>query len=341
MARVGGAALWLKGPSSLVCRTPPGYFTEVLVQEPVIERVLSTIERQAREDGLQLTVRRSPPSEARCVLEVSLWKGSEPFAHWRFREVPRILRAAIVIDDLGANLDVARRLLALPFPITLSVLPGLRYSIETAEQAHRQGRAVMLHLPMEPERPLSTPVDPRLIRVGMTPAEVTRLIDVDLASVPYAGGVNNHMGSRATTDPELMREVMQTLVRRHLYFIDSRTTPRTVALRQARAVGVPSFYRAVFIDDTETVAYTLGQLERFCRVIRQEGAALAIGHPHLTTIEALARFLPALERHDIQLIPASELVRLVDPPPYPPARLRRQRTSHQSDWRPHSRDGRP
>jgi len=103
---------------------------------------------------------------------------------------------------------------------------------------------------------------------------------------------------------------MRILAERQLYFIDSRTTADSVALAAARRQGLPAFYRAVFLDDTETVPYTLGQLREFRRVVEEQGVALAIGHPHLTTIEALARFLPELERDDIELVEASELVRL-------------------------------
>ena len=67
------------------------------------------------------------------------------------REVPRLLRAAIVIDDMGHDLEAAHKLLALDYPLTFSVLPYCDYTQITAEEAHRGGHEVMLHLPMEPE----------------------------------------------------------------------------------------------------------------------------------------------------------------------------------------------
>jgi len=118
------------------------------------------------------------------------------------------------------------------------------------------------------------------------------------------------MGSRATANAALMAEVMSVLAQRHLYFIDSRTTAATTALTAARDRGVAAFYRSVFLDDTESLAYTLGQLREFRRVIEQQGVALALGHPHATTIKALREFLPELERDDIQVVPASQLLRL-------------------------------
>jgi hypothetical protein len=168
----------------------------------------------------------------------------------------------------------------------------------------------MLHLPMQPEGASRASPGKGEIRIGMTGPEVERTLQSDLASVPHAVGVNNHMGSRATADPRLMAAVMRSLAKHHLYFVDSRTTAASLALDAARQQGLPAFYRSVFLDDTKTVFYTRGQLRQFRRVLEEQGAALAIGHPYPTTITALAKFLPELERDDVQLIPASRLVRL-------------------------------
>ncbi len=103
---------------------------------------------------------------------------------------------------------------------------------------------------------------------------------------------------------------MNTLADRRLYFIDSRTTAASKALEEARRQRLPAFYRAVFLDDTETVTYTLGQLREFRHTVEQEGVALAIGHPHATTIAALTRFLPELDQADIELVAPSQIVGL-------------------------------
>ncbi|HUY12960.1 MAG TPA: divergent polysaccharide deacetylase family protein, partial [Terriglobia bacterium] len=120
---------------------------------------------------------------------------------------------------------------------------------------------------------------------------------------------NNHMGSQATADPVLMQAVMTVLASRHLFFIDSRTTAETVALDVARRTGVPAFYRSVFLDDSQNVNYTLGQLRQFCDAVKRQGAAIAIGHPYPTTLAALVRFLPEFDREEIELVPASRLAR--------------------------------
>jgi hypothetical protein len=221
-----------------------------------------------------------------------------------------LLRAAIVIDDLGEDLQAARNLLGLPYPLTFSVLPHLLHSVETAEEACSAGHEVMLHLPMEPEPGPHPSAGPGEIRTGMSGEELRRVLQQDLDSVPCVAGVNNHMGSRATQSAALMAVVMEALAERRLYFVDSRTTAGTVALEAARRQGLPAFYRSVFLDDTQTVPYTLGQLREFRHRVETQGVALAIGHPYPSTCAALASFLPELARDDIQLVSPSKLVQL-------------------------------
>jgi polysaccharide deacetylase 2 family uncharacterized protein YibQ len=293
---------------------------EARVGAEVYSTVIAALQHEAKENRLECAIDESRTKDGWRVADIRLLRYGKQVSRWKLREVRRILHAAIIIDDLGENLAVARQLLALPYSLTFSVLPHLRDSLETAEEARRAGREVMLHLPMEPEAGSHASPGEGEIRVGMTSFEVEHILQSDLASVPQAVGVNNHMGSRATADPRLMTAVMRSLAGHHLYFVDSRTTAATVALEAARQQGLPAFYRSVFLDDTETVPYTLGQLRQFRRVLEEQGAALAIGHPYPTTIAALAKFLPQLESDEVQLAPASRLMRLpevarLNPPP--------------------------
>lgn len=311
--QVGGSEVWIKKmpeADSAAGLSAGGASAEVLATPEYFEKVLAAIRNQASRQGLEAEVQPRRSGNRERVFEIRLTHQKRLAARWRLREVAQIRRVAIVIDDLGEDLEAARKLLELPYPLTFSVLPDLPYSARTAEEAHRRGRQVMLHLPMQPQPGAPAPPGPGEIRVGMTNQEVARIVAADLGSVPHARGVNNHMGSRATADPVLMAAVMQVLAGRRLFFVDSRTTTETAALKAARRMGVPSFFRSVFLDDTETVPYSLGQMRQLRRVAEQQGVALAIGHPHPSTIAALAQFLPELERNDIQLVPASELVRL-------------------------------
>jgi polysaccharide deacetylase 2 family uncharacterized protein YibQ len=304
----GGFEVWIKTPP--YAPFPPSraeVATEALAVSGAFDAVLSAVKQAAGKEGLEVKTRMTRAKGGRLA-DIRLAKGRYPAGRWRLREVGQLRRAAVVIDDLGQDLEAVHKLLALPYPLTFSVLPHLRYSAATAVDAHNAGREVMLHLPMEP----ATPARPGKgeIKVGMGRNEVRRILRADLSFVPHAAGVNNHMGSLATTDPKLMAAVMDALAEHQLYFVDSRTTAGSVALDVARRRGLPAFYRSVFLDDIETVHYTLGQLREFRRVIEEQGAALAIGHPYPTTLAALARFIPELEKDDIQLVPASQLVRL-------------------------------
>ncbi|HEV2488281.1 MAG TPA: divergent polysaccharide deacetylase family protein, partial [Candidatus Acidoferrales bacterium] len=146
------------------------------------------------------------------------------------------------------------------------------------------------------------------LRVGMSAEEVDSVVSDMLSSVPYAIGVNNHEGSRATADPQLMAAVMNVLRARNLFFVDSRTTAATVAYDAARQAGVPAASRKVFLDDVETREAVLAQLELAARDAARDGSAIAIGHPHPVTLAALAEALPKLQTQGIRLVFVSSLV---------------------------------
>lgn len=218
-------------------------------------------------------------------------------------------RLAIIIDDLGRDPSAAASVIALPFPLTASVIPNLPYSADVAERAYRRGDHVILHLPMEAvSESGSAQPEPIELRVGMNEDQVRSILAGMLATVPHAGGVNNHEGSRATSDQALMNELMAAIRERGLYFIDSRTTAATVAYDAAESAGVPAASRKVFLDDTPTREAVLAQLDLAARDARRDGSAIAIGHPHPETIGALAEGVPRLRDEGIRIVFASDLV---------------------------------
>jgi uncharacterized protein len=216
-------------------------------------------------------------------------------------------RLAIIIDDLGYDRAAADALLALGFPLTVSVLPHLPLSSEVAEEAYRRGDEVMLHLPMQSESPTAKTEEVEL-RVGMNAKQVDSALAGMLQTVPHAVGVNNHQGSRATADPALMAALMPELRRRGLFFVDSRTLASTVAYDTAERFGVRAASRKVFLDDSAKPEAILRQLELAARDAERDGSAIAIGHPRPDTIAVLAQGLPRLESRGIRLVFVSELV---------------------------------
>ncbi len=216
-------------------------------------------------------------------------------------------KLAILLDDLGSDNAAAEQIFALHYPITISVLPEHAHSVGIAEQARRRGYEVMLHLPMQsvgkeqPER--------QELRPGMSAAEVTALVEQFLGEVPGVKGVNNHQGSQATADTDLMSELMPVLRRHNLFYVDSRTTAATVAYDAARKEGVPAAFRNVpFLDDVENVAAIEKQLALAIRGAREKGEAIAIGHPHPATLQALRAMLPKAKAQSVKLVFISELV---------------------------------
>jgi len=216
-------------------------------------------------------------------------------------------KLAIILDDVAGDASAVDGIFALHYPLTLSVLPNHPRSAEIAAEAHRRGYQVMLHLPME-SLANETP-EAQELRPGMSPSEISRTLDAMLHTVPYAAGVNNHQGSRATSNAQLMSELMPVLRSHQLFFIDSRTTATTVAYEAAQSAGVHSAFRNVpFLDDVQEVGAVRRQLELAAKDAREKGQAVAIGHPHPATLRALAEFLPEAEARGIRLVHASDLV---------------------------------
>jgi uncharacterized protein len=217
------------------------------------------------------------------------------------------LKLAIILDDVGSDPSAIDQVFALHYPLTLSVLPLHPHSTAIAEEAHRRGYQVMLHLPMESIG--NEAYEPRQLRLGMNSLQVSNDLGGMLSSVPYAVGVNNHQGSLATSNPALMAELMPLLRQRHLFFIDSRTTAATVAFDAAEHDGVPCAYRNVpFLDDVREASAIRRQLELAIHGAKEKGEAIAIGHPHNETLQVLREMLPQVQAQGVQLVHASALV---------------------------------
>ncbi len=223
--------------------------------------------------------------------------------------VPIGPRVAIVIDDLGLSLRAAETLLSIPQPLTFAVLPKLTHSREIAEAAAAAGRDVLLHLPMEPlDYPEKDP-GPGALFKSMTSEAMAEVLKENLAAVPKAVGVNNHMGSRLTEDEEVMRLILTMLKERRLFFLDSYTSPRSVVSEVARELGIPTASRHVFLDhEPEGADYVAAQIDRLIAVARRHGEAIGIGHPRPSTIAALQEHLPKLAEAGITVVPLSTLI---------------------------------
>lgn len=215
-------------------------------------------------------------------------------------------RMAIIVDDMGLSMKVARQLAAIDVDLTYSVMPMRPYSTRVAEYIHGQGHEVMLHLPMEGSAPNP---GAGAITTKMGAAEIRAVLFKDLQSVPYIAGVNNHMGSRATADEKVMQLVCRELKKKDLFFIDSLTTSKSVCRPVARDTGIRFNSRDVFLDNVQSSPYICGQLEKLISIAEKNRDAIGICHPHPTTVGVLAKELPKLKKRGIEIVPVSTFVR--------------------------------
>lgn len=204
-------------------------------------------------------------------------------------------------------MDRDRPFLTLPIPVTLSVLPMTPFGREIADAAVAAGKFAIVHLPMQPESAAANP-GPGAITTDMTDDQVREQVQADLDALPALPGANNHMGSKATADQRVTTDVLDVLKERHMFFIDSVTSPASVGAATARSMGVPTASRAVFLDNQATLPYVEGQLRATMALALKSGSAIAIGHPNPQTDQALAEMIPQMQAAGIVFVPAQSLV---------------------------------
>ncbi|RDV26674.1 divergent polysaccharide deacetylase family protein [Alteromonas aestuariivivens] len=213
-------------------------------------------------------------------------------------------KVAVILDDMGYRLSDSQAL-SLPAEVAFSILPDTPLSASLSEQAYAQGRDVMLHMPMEAES--GKKLGPKALTADMQPKRIQATLESALNSVPYAIGVNNHMGSKLTRETGPMIALMEALKQRELFFVDSRTTALTVAEQTARDLGLPVARRHVFIDHQQSPEFMQQQFERLVELAHRQGTAIAIAHPHPQTVRFLTTALQQLSDLDVQLVPVSQL----------------------------------
>ena len=217
------------------------------------------------------------------------------------------VKIAIVIDDLGNNKEAFNKLLKMKISFSFSVLPHQEYTRYISREAKKKRHDLLLHLPMEPENSENI-YGEGFILSSMTPNEMLKEFENDLKSVPGAIGVNNHMGSFLTQDRKAMAIILGEIKRKGLFFVDSRTSSKTVAYDVAKKLGLKSAERNVFLDDIEDEEEVIKQIELLINTAKKNGRAIAIGHPRPEPIAALEKMLPALKTGGIEIVPVSRLV---------------------------------
>jgi uncharacterized protein len=210
-------------------------------------------------------------------------------------------RVVIVFDDMGYGRGAGELLLSLDLDLTFSFLPHAPHTPFLSHAAQRLGRDVLLHLPLEPIDSVTFDPGPGALFLTMSEEELRLQLASNLTRVPMAIGVNNHMGSRFTSDRQAMTTVLTMLRQHNLFFLDSMTSPDSTGLRTARELNIPAARRDIFIDNVREKEAIKQQFDALIRLARKKGTAIAIAHPHQATIEVLTEYQDLL-RSAVQVV---------------------------------------
>ncbi|RMF07583.1 MAG: divergent polysaccharide deacetylase family protein [Candidatus Neomarinimicrobiota bacterium] len=218
------------------------------------------------------------------------------------RRPPSLGEIAIIIDDFGYRDDaVSQGFLELKVPLTFAVIPGHRYSRSFAEAANRKGFEVIAHMPMETHGKVRGEEDYRLL-TSMSATAIRQRLEKVIRELPFIAGMNNHQGSKATEDRRLMREVAAFLKAKGLFFIDSRTTAKSVVEDVMHQEGVPTGHRSVFLDNDADPDLVRHQVRELARLAQKYGFVIGIGHARPNTLLVLQEEIPRLEQEGYRFV---------------------------------------
>lgn len=220
-------------------------------------------------------------------------------------------RVAVIIDDFGNSMRGTEEMFKLPVKITVAVMPFLRSSEQDARRAHELGFDVLVHLPMEPRQGKPEWLGPGAVLTSMNDAEVRGRVEAALDNVPYAIGINNHMGSKVTGDERVMGIVLEVCKERGLFFVDSHTNYRSVAGRMARELGMPPVENHIFLDDVHSASHVAKQMKLVQERALSQKFCVTIGHVGIQGKETAAGIRSGIAgmKDKVQFVGISDLVR--------------------------------
>ncbi|MEK4853130.1 divergent polysaccharide deacetylase family protein [Paenibacillus sp. FSL H7-0756] len=220
-------------------------------------------------------------------------------------------RVAVIIDDFGNDMRGTEEMFKLPVKITVAVMPFMRSSEQDARRAHELGFDVLVHLPMEPRQGKPEWLGPGAVLTSMNDAEVRRRVEAALDNVPYAIGINNHMGSKVTGDERVMGIVLAVCKERGLFFVDSHTNYRSVAGRMARELGMPPVENHIFLDDVHSASHVIKQMKLVQERAMSQKFCVTIGHVGIQGKETAAGIRSGIAgmKDKVQFVGISDLVR--------------------------------
>lgn len=217
-------------------------------------------------------------------------------------------KLAIIIDDCGYDMSSVRTLINTGLPFSYAILPYKTYSSDVLEMVKSAGYIAMLHLPMEPVDRSAMSEGAKTICTDMSNEQISTLVRSAVNSLPGITGVNNHQGSKATSDRETMNTVLNVLNNNGLFFVDSRTSSKSVAKDQAMALGVLTARNDIFLDNSSNVADIRSQIYKAMEMAERNGSAIAICHARTNTAKAWSLYADEIKATGIEIVPVSELL---------------------------------
>ncbi len=217
---------------------------------------------------------------------------------------------AIVIDDLGNNMKGTPEMMELPVSLTVAVMPFMPTTKQDAEMAEKNGHEVIIHMPMEPKRGKMGWLGPGAITTDLSNEEIRKRVEAAIKEVPHAVGMNHHMGSRATENERVMRIVLEVCKEHGLFYLDSKTTGKSVAGKLAKEIGVPYVENNIFFDDIYTTSHITKQADRLAEKLVKNERIIAIGHVGITgtkMVSVLKEYIPVYKQK-AEIVPLSELI---------------------------------
>ncbi|WP_059053932.1 divergent polysaccharide deacetylase family protein [Paenibacillus senegalimassiliensis] len=219
-------------------------------------------------------------------------------------------KLVVIIDDLGNNMGGTEEMLSLPVHLTVAVMPFLPTSREDALRAHKLGHDVLVHLPLEPKQGRPEWLGPGAILTRMTDAEVRQRVEAAIDQVPYAVGINNHMGSKVTGDDRVMSVILEVCRERGLFFVDSKTNYRSVVGRLSLEKGLPQLENHLFLDDLHTENHMAGQLRKAQQLLESRDNCVLIGHVGVhgrKSAAVLKKYIPLMQADGVEFIGIRQL----------------------------------
>ena len=215
-------------------------------------------------------------------------------------------RLAIVIDDFGYRGDLIASFASYPYPLTFAILPNHPHTGEAARAARSVGKEYILHLPMEALGNASE--ESVTIHVGDSQERINEMINTSLAQIPGASGVNNHQGSKVTSDGATIRRVMKGIAPHGIFFLDSRTSGNSQGEQAAREMGLASGSNQLFLDGQADVEYIRQKIREGAEAAKRNGTFIVIGHDRPATLKALQQSQDVFDEVGVELVPLSSLI---------------------------------